>query len=66
MRLGGKSDEQGTLGGSIKIPGNGKGLTHPKGHIIKAQQMTAPLEKDTKREQYHKGCSGQGGIRFPE
>lgn len=64
MRLGGKSDEQGTLGGSIKIPESGKGLTHPEGRIIKAQQMTAPLEKDTKREQCHKGCSAQGAICF--
>lgn len=64
MRLGGKSDEHGTLGGSIKIPESGKGLTHPKGHIIKAQQMTAPLKKDTKRKQCHKGCSEQGWIHF--
>ena len=30
-KIKGKSGEHGTLGGSIKIPGSGKGLKHPKG-----------------------------------
>lgn len=30
-KIKGKSGEHGTRGGSIKIPGGGKGLKHPKG-----------------------------------
>lgn len=48
MRLGGKSRECGTPGGSIKVPREWGGLGYPQGRIITARQMTRPLENDAR------------------
>lgn len=66
MRLGGKSDEQGTLGGSIKIPESGKGLTRPKGHIIKSTADDSSPGKRIQRESSAtKAARGRDGSVLP-
>ena len=69
----GKSGEHGTLGGSIRINESGKDRTILRDHIIRAQQITIPLENKkmqgrrsaTRTAQSREGSVLQSDDRLP-